>query len=352
MKMQPNGPVNDLATPSSLAILAPLAGWAGSLNEVPDAVFADRLLGDGMAIDPIGSTLYAPCAGKVISVHHSRHAVTLRGDNGAELLLHIGLETVALGGDGFITHVADGQRVAAGDYLVSFDLDPIAARVKSLITPIIVTNGEAFAIVGRGPDRLVAVGEPLFELIARTAAASAIGNSGQRVSRRFTVGLAHGVHARPAAAIANEARQFSAAVELHHGAKHADARSAVALMALGLANGSEAEITASGSDAEAALAALIPLFALARDESGALDGLQPLPSTVRQPAFVPLPLAVSSVPSPLGKGTLSGVTAAPGVAIGAAFRLGREKAVPGARVLVLTWRAQCWPPPAAASAPN
>lgn len=237
----------------NLVILAPLAGWAGPLDEVPDPVFAQRMLGDGVAIDPTGSVLCAPCAGEIISVHHSRHAVTMRAGNGAELLLHMGLDTVALGGDGFEAHVADGERVEAGQRLISFDLDGVATRATSLITPVIVTNGKAFAIAGRGADRLVAVGEPLFELVALDRAAAPAADHGDaRVSHRLTVGLPHGVHARPAAAIAGCARQFDAAIELRFGVKRADARSAVAVMALGLTYQAEVELVATGHEAAAA----------------------------------------------------------------------------------------------------
>ncbi|NGM52673.1 PTS glucose transporter subunit IIA, partial [Caulobacter sp. 602-2] len=107
---------------STLVLSSPLQGWVASLEETPDAVFAERMLGDGLAIDPTGSVLHAPCDGRVISVHRARHAVTLRAGNGAEILMHVGLETVALDGEGFSVHVAEGQAVKAGQALIGFDL--------------------------------------------------------------------------------------------------------------------------------------------------------------------------------------------------------------------------------------
>ncbi|MBC7047282.1 PTS glucose transporter subunit IIA, partial [Salmonella enterica subsp. enterica serovar Heidelberg] len=103
--------------------VSPFAGWLAPLDEVPDAVFAERMMGDGFAVDPVEGVLRAPAPGEVISIPESAHAVTLRLDNGAELLLHIGLETVALNGRGFAARVAPGARVAAGDALIAFDLD-------------------------------------------------------------------------------------------------------------------------------------------------------------------------------------------------------------------------------------
>ena len=107
---------------SALVLMAPLKGWVSALEEAPDAVFAERMLGDGLAIDPLDSTLHAPCDATVVSVHRAGHAVTLRAENGAEILMHIGLETVALNGEGFEAFVREGQAVRAGDRLIGFDL--------------------------------------------------------------------------------------------------------------------------------------------------------------------------------------------------------------------------------------
>ena len=171
---------------SSLVIAAPMQGWVAPLDEAPDAVFAGRMLGDGLAIDPTGQVLCAPCAGEVISVHRTRHAVTLRCANGAEILMHVGLDTVGLGGEGFETHVRDGQSVQAGDPLISFDIDLLAGRAKSLLTPVVVTNGEAFEIVRRQQDREARVGDFLMEVrpLARDGAVATAG-AGPRASRRL-----------------------------------------------------------------------------------------------------------------------------------------------------------------------
>ena len=140
------------------AIASPLAGWATPLAEVPDPVFAEKMLGDGIAIDPIEGLLVAPGSGVVLSVHPAGHAVTLQLDSGPVLLMHIGLETVGLGGEGFAPKVAEGARVAAGDLLVEFDLDRLARTAKSLVTPVIVTNGDAFAVEAPVANRAIAVG--------------------------------------------------------------------------------------------------------------------------------------------------------------------------------------------------
>ena len=94
---------------------APMAGWATPLEQVPDPVFSGKVLGDGLAIDPYETVLRAPCAGVVLTIHRAHHALTLTADSGAELLMHIGLDTVTLKGEGFKVTAADGQRVAPGD---------------------------------------------------------------------------------------------------------------------------------------------------------------------------------------------------------------------------------------------
>ena len=113
-------------------ILAPLAGWCTPLAEVPDAVFANAMLGEGAAVDPLDSELRAPCDGEVISIAASRHAVALRTATGAEILLHLGIDTVGLAGEGFEMRVRKGERVRVGDLLVRFDLDAVARRAPSM----------------------------------------------------------------------------------------------------------------------------------------------------------------------------------------------------------------------------
>src|SRR4051812_35528632 len=124
----------------SLTIQAPFAGWCVPLVEVPDAAFAQGMLGDGVGLDPTGNEVRSPCDGEVISVAASRHALALRAKGGAEILIHVGIDSVKMAGEGFHLHVQKGEVVRAGDLLLTFDLDLLAHRVPSLMTPIIVTN--------------------------------------------------------------------------------------------------------------------------------------------------------------------------------------------------------------------
>jgi multiphosphoryl transfer protein len=294
---------------ANLTLVSPLRGWCAPLDETPDAVFAQRLLGDGVAIDPTEGVLHAPCDGEVISVAAAAHAIALRATNGAEILLHVGIDTVALGGQGFKVLVAAGARVRSGEPLLNFDLDTLARRAKSLITPVVVTNGERFAIANARCGLSVNVGDPLLEL--RPATANAESQSDQAASRqisdRVALGHDHGIHARPAALIANFAKTSAAEISLAVRGRSANAKSAVALMSLGAQRGDELTLTASGDGAEQAVRELKKLV-LSLDEKA--SGAAP-----KTPAL-PTPPA-----SPVTPGRLRGVIASRGLAVGRAVPL-------------------------------
>jgi phosphocarrier protein FPr/phosphocarrier protein len=283
-----------------LVLKAPLAGWAAPLEEVPDPVFAEKMMGDGLAIDPVAGELIAPCDGEIVNVHAAGHALTLRAEGGAEILMHVGLETVALGGEGFEVRVKTGDRVAAGRALIGFDLDLVARRSKSLISPIIIANSEAFRITRRELGREVRAGEPLME-IEPVAGAAAAPAGGETVSRSVVVTHAHGLHARPAALIAAEAKRHGGRVVAALRDRRANAASTVALMGLGVAAGDEIVLTGP-KPAVDAIAELIERRINAEPDT-------------------PEPASPSPRPAERAAGAITGVRAAPGLAIGPAARL-------------------------------
>lgn len=116
----------------------PLQGTIVPLEDVPDSTFADRLLGGGVAIDPSGSQVVAPAAGVVSQAFPTGHAVALTLDDGAEVLIHVGLDTVKMNGEGFTVHVKNGDRVTAGQSLVDFDRSAIEAAGYKAITPVVI----------------------------------------------------------------------------------------------------------------------------------------------------------------------------------------------------------------------
>lgn len=130
---------------------SPLEGEAVALSEVPDPIFSAEKLGKGIAIVPSGADVVAPEDATVLTVQKSGHAVGLRLDNGVELLIHVGIDTVQLGGEGFTVHVEKKQHVTKGQKLISFDKDFITSKGYNMITPVLVTNTVKFDEVNSAP---------------------------------------------------------------------------------------------------------------------------------------------------------------------------------------------------------
>jgi multiphosphoryl transfer protein len=302
-----------------ITLAAPLAGWSASLDEAPDAVFAGRMLGDGVAIDPTAGVLHAPCDGELVLIAAARHALTLRTAGGCQVLMHVGIDTVALGGAGFTLLARPGAQVRSGDRLLTFDLDLLARRAPSLLTPVIVTADSGFRILRRTLDCAVAVGDLLMEIVpgsSATQASAAPAAPGQVHTRRVTVGFEHGIHARPAALLAASIKELAADVRIMAHGHEANARSTVALMTLGAQHADAVEIRASGPDAALAVSTLAAALGVS---SAAPEGAG---STVRAgPPVTAPPADTAAQAPPLGPGdTLPGVIASRGLAVGRAVQ--------------------------------
>ncbi|POH74064.1 PTS sugar transporter subunit IIA [Arthrobacter glacialis] len=127
-------------------IFAPAAGSVMALAEVPDPVFASGAVGGGFAVEPTEGSFVSPVDGELILVAKTLHAYAVRTDAGAEILVHIGMDTVKLKGEGFTAHRAKGEQVKQGDVIITCDLAQMAALVPSMVTPVLVTNGKDFVI--------------------------------------------------------------------------------------------------------------------------------------------------------------------------------------------------------------
>ncbi|MFN3435640.1 MAG: glucose PTS transporter subunit IIA, partial [Sphingomonas sp.] len=232
---------------TDLQLVSPLAGWVLPLTAVPDPVFAEGMMGPGVAIEPLGDTLHAPCDATVLTVHAAGHAVTLAA-GGVSLLMHVGVDTVAMAGRGFAPLVAPGDRVRAGDALIRFDLDAVVQAAPTAMTPVIVVEGaEGASLTAIAADRAIAVGEPLMRILAAGPAMTADAAAGPALTREAVVGLPHGLHARPAARIAAAVRATGAEVTIHSGTQQASATSPVALLSLGLAKDAPVTVQARGA---------------------------------------------------------------------------------------------------------
>ncbi len=301
---------------STLKIMAPLAGWCAPLDEVPDQVFAGRMLGDGLAIDPTSGVVVAPCAGEIITLPASGHAVSIRTAQGIDVLIHIGIDTVELGGRGFEPLVQPGAMVRAGDELIRFDLDIVARGAKSLMTPIVIAPVDGVSISNRRAQGPVTAGEVLFEIgpipeLPSTASQplTAAAAAQMAVTRTLKVALRHGLHARPAAMLANRAKTFAAQVSLSAHGRSANARSVVAIMALGVRHDDGLTIEAIGPDAPQAVAGVVAALEEAMTmDTAALAGAAAMPSAAQAAA-----------------GVLNGITAVGGFEVGRATRIERRK---------------------------
>lgn len=144
---------------------APVDGRLAPIAETPDAVFSQRMLGNGVVIFPTGQEVQAPCDAKVEVLFPTKHAIGLRDKNGIELMIHIGIDTVKLEGKGFTAHIVQGDTVKAGEALVGFDLDVIHTNAPSDAVPVVFTNIPAtkrIKVLKTGP---VKAGEPIIEII-------------------------------------------------------------------------------------------------------------------------------------------------------------------------------------------
>lgn len=123
-------------------LAAPFAGEVTELKEVPDDAFAQKMLGDGFAITPEENVIKSPCAGEIVQIFSTGHAVGIQTQKGLEVLVHIGIDTVKLDGEGFEKLVKNGDQVEVGTPLVEVDLDFIKDNAPSIATPVIITNME------------------------------------------------------------------------------------------------------------------------------------------------------------------------------------------------------------------
>lgn len=312
-------------SPDTLTLVAPLTGVVVPLDRVPDAAFAQRLAGDGVSIDPLSDRVLAPCDATVVQVHRAHHAVTLAA-RGLEIIIHVGLDTVMLRGDGFTALAKAGDVVRAGDPLLVFDADRVARRARSLLTQVLVSNVERVASIETVAGMVTAGRDVLLRVVlARDGSADGAGAADAEVggasieSAPVVIRAEGGLHARPAAAVAAAARRFAADVRLVRGAREANARSVVSIMALEVAAGDAVTVVARGEDAGAAVETIAALLGT---ELASVP-----PPALAVPALAVPAAAVPVAPSSPGDGALAGVPASPGVAVGTVYHLRQDDVV-------------------------
>jgi len=293
-------------TTQPLQLLAPLSGVLMPLDSVPDPVFSSRVVGDGICIDPTSQTLCAPLSGVIGTLQDSAHALSVTANNGVQVLMHIGLDTVNLAGKGFTSRVKMGQRVEAGQPLIDFDADYIALHARSLLTLMLVVSGEPFSLL---VDEATCIesGAPLLQVHqGEQGAVQEVQQGSVLFSSPLILPNESGLHARPAAVFAQAAKAFDANIQLHKQQAAANAKSVVAIMALQTVKGDRLQLSADGPQARQAIETLEKLLLSGCDER------------------IEAPLAPTAVVASLEPGRLRGICASPGSAFGVVVQVASQ----------------------------
>ncbi|MEI8631840.1 PTS glucose transporter subunit IIA [Vibrio sp. PP-XX7] len=131
---------DDSADTGAVEIIAPLSGEIVNIEDVPDVVFAEKIVGDGIAIKPSGDKMVAPVNGTIGKIFETNHAFSIESEDGVELFVHFGIDTVELKGEGFHRVAEEGQVVKVGDTIIEFDLALLQEKAKSTLTPVVISN--------------------------------------------------------------------------------------------------------------------------------------------------------------------------------------------------------------------
>ena len=154
-----------VAAKTIAALVSPITGDIVALEQVPDEAFASKAVGDGVAVKPTDNTVVAPAAGTVVKIFNTNHAFCLETENGAEIVVHMGIDTVALEGQGFKRLVEEGTEVKAGQPVLQMDLDFLNANARSMISPVVCSNSDDYsALVILATGKVIAGQTPLYEI--------------------------------------------------------------------------------------------------------------------------------------------------------------------------------------------
>ena len=146
---------SDNSDTSGIEIFAPLSGEIIPIEDVPDVVFAEKIVGDGIAIKPTGNQMVAPCDGTIGKIFETNHAFSMESREGVELFVHFGIDTVELKGEGFTRIAEEGQEVKKGDVIIEFDLPLLEAKAKSVLTPVVISNMDEISSIEKSSGPVI-----------------------------------------------------------------------------------------------------------------------------------------------------------------------------------------------------
>ncbi len=147
--------------PKEKVVFSPLNGQVIPLSNVKDPVFADGILGKGAAIVPSEGRLVSPVSGTILNIFPTLHAIGIQSDDGLEILIHLGFDTVELEGKYFKSNISEGDKVSVGDLLIEFQIEEIKNAGYDITTPIVVTNSDQYETIEAIPEQNIKAGEKL-----------------------------------------------------------------------------------------------------------------------------------------------------------------------------------------------
>jgi multiphosphoryl transfer protein len=313
-----------------LNLKAPLTGVLVPIEQVPDPVFAQKMVGEGVSIDPLSDRLLAPCDGEVSHLHPASHAVTIRTLGDLEVLLHIGLDTLKMRGGGFDPKVKVGDQVRTGDELIGFDLDKVATSAKSLLTQMVITNTDLISSLSPRTGLVTAGVDDVAEVTlaggeGEGAAAGAPAPAGRTVtSDAVIIPNPEGLHARPAAVLANLAQKYESDIRLKRGDDQVNAKSVMAVMGLEVLTGHKVQVMARGPDAVPAAEELAEALREGLGEEGVVPAPEDTTSLAPAATTAPAPAAARPARRSEDPNVLLGVAASPGLGVGKTLRVFHE----------------------------
>ncbi len=299
-------------------LYAPISGKVVPVEAIPDPVFSSKMMGDGIGIDPSEGLVVSPVAGVVTTVAKTKHAISITSKEGVEILIHVGVETVALKGEGFSTLVAEGDSVSVGTPLLEFDsMDLIMGGATSLISAVLITNSDKWTIQEFLKESQVTAGETPLYRVEKTGGTVETENyeEGELYEKEVMVRNPHGLHARPAARLAEAANSFSSKITVHYKEKSGNVKSTVSLMGVDIGPNSLVTLTAQGSDSREAVDTLVAMIT-----EGLGEELLPLGETDTPQTLSPKSsqILAESFPSSTST-TLRGISASQGFAVGESY---------------------------------
>ena len=294
---------------SVLELFSPADGSIFPLEQVPDPVFSQHMLGNGFAIDPAKGEVFAPCGGIITNINPNKHALVIT-QNGFELLVHIGVETVSLKGKGFTLLVKQGQEVSPGQPLLTFDLDFLkkSAPCAWIICAVTAPQDAPVAVLASGRaqkgQKIASAGETQ----PQHSPQNAQDDAPVFLSEKICIVNPNGLHARPAAVLAKLAAQFDFSLYLVKGNEKANAKSIMEIMGLALEPGETIQLQAHTPDESRARHALEKLTTALKEGLG--ENETKINQAASQPASVDFSVPV----------TLKALCACAGLAHGTAWK--------------------------------